>query len=441
MKDFSLLYAITARRMRTLEYQSFNHEELSRCRDALLKQYQDFEKRDLKLDMSRGKPGTDQTDLSRAMLDLVSSEGDYATQGIADCRNYGMPEGLPEMKGLLGAMMGVDPTLVMVGGNSSLNMMFDTIACMMTHGIGGEKPWMLQAPVKFLCPSPGYDRHFAVTEYFGIEMIPVPMTPTGPDMDLVERLVSTDASVKGIWCVPKYSNPQGITYSDQTVRRFASLKPAAKDFRIMWDNAYAVHDLTDTPDSLLNLMEECKKRGTEDLPFFFCSTSKVTFPGAGVAAMAASQNNMEVIKKRYSFATIGFDKLNQLRHLRFLHDYNGLMTQMERHRAILQPKFEAVLCMLDKELSGKGVATWTKPNGGYFVSVDVMKGCAKRVVALCKQAGVTLTPAGATYPLGFDPEDRNIRLAPTYPPVQELLTAMELFCICVQLAAVEKLLG
>lgn len=423
------------------EYVSMNQGELKQALAQLREQYAAFQARNLKLDMSRGKPGADQTDLSVEMLDVVNSKADFNTENGFDCRNYGLFDGIPEMKALFGEMLGVPASQVFVGGNSSLNLMFDTISCMMTHGVGGCEPWSKQGEIKFLCPVPGYDRHFAVTEYFGVTMIPIPMSEDGPDMDEVERLVQSDASVKGMWCVPKYSNPAGITYSDETVRRIAALKPAAKDFRIMWDNAYCVHDLTDEPDSLLNIVEECQKTGNEDLPILFCSTSKITFPGAGVAAMAASDANMAVFKKRFSLQTIGFDKLNELRHARYFENYQGFLQHMQRHRAILEPKFQAVLSMLEQRLSGKGVASWTKPNGGYFVSVDVMEGCAKRVVELCKQAGVALTPAGATYPYGRDPKDSNIRLAPTYPPVDELITAMQLFCLCVELAAVEKLLG
>jgi len=321
----------------------------------------------------------------------------------------------------------------MVGGNSSLNMMFDTIACMM------ETSWGRQEKLKFLCPAPGYDRHFGITQYFGIEMITVPMTSTGPDMDMVEKLVNEDSTVKGIWCVPKYSNPQGITYSDETVKRFAALKPAAKDFRIMWDNAYIVHDISDTPDTLLNIFDELKKNGNEDMVFEFCSTSKITFPGAGVAALAASDNNMAVLKNRYKYQTIGYDKLNMLRHVKYFGDFKGLLAHMQKHKAVLQPRFDMVTDTLERELKGLGIADWTKPNGGYFVSVDVMDGCAKRVVELCKNAGVVLTGAGATYPYGKDPKDSNIRVAPTYPPIEELETAMNIFCVCVKMAALEQL--
>lgn len=423
------------------DYVSMDQGEIKQKLETLQEQYRAFQAQNLKLDMSRGKPGADQTDLSVEMLDVLNSRSDFKAENGLDTRNYGMFDGIPEMKTLFGEMLGVPASQVFVGGNSSLNLMFDTISCMMTHGIAGCEPWSKQGNVKFLCPVPGYDRHFGITEYFGVEMITVPMNQDGPIMDEVERLVQSDESIKGMWCVPKYSNPTGITYSDDTVRRIAALKPAARDFRVMWDNAYCVHDLTDTPDQLLNIMEECKQNGNEDLPILFCSTSKITFPGAGVAAMAASDANMATLKKRFTMQTIGFDKLNELRHARYFKNYEGFLKQMKLHRAILEPKFAAVLDMLEQQLGGKGVASWTKPNGGYFISVDVMDGCAKRVVELCKQAGVVLTPAGATYPYGRDPKDSNIRLAPTFPPVAELITAMKLFCLCVELAAAEKLLG
>lgn len=424
-----------------MEYQSMSRPELEDVKNDLRKKYEAFQAQGLKLNMARGKPGRDQLDLSMGMLDLLNSSADMTASTGDDCRNYGMPDGLPEMRELFSQLMQVPAAHVIVGGNSSLNLMFDFISCGMTHGFSDCKPWGKQGTVKFLCPSPGYDRHFAVTQYFGFELVLVPMTAQGPDMDAVERLVSSDESVKGIWCVPKYSNPQGITYSNETVRRFAALKPAAKDFRILWDNAYCVHDLNDTPDTLLDLYAECEKTGNIDLAVFFASTSKITFPGAGVAAMAAGNGTLEVFRQHLSFQTIGPDKLNQLRHIDFLKDVDGVRAHMQKHRKLIAPKFEAVLRWLKTELGGRGVAEWTEPNGGYFVSVDVMPGCAKRVVALCKEAGVVLTGAGAAFPYGRDPRDTNIRLAPTYPPLDELNKAMELFCICVRLAAAEKLLA
>lgn len=413
--------------------------KLEQVYSELLNRYHGFQDLKLDLNMARGKPGTDQLKLSTKLLDLVNSSSSFTSENGDDCRNYGVPLGIMEMRKLMAQMMEVPAENVIIGGNSSLNMMFDTIACGMTHGFAGCAPWCGQKGLKFLCPSPGYDRHFAVTEYFGFQLITVPMTPAGPDMDIVEELVK-DPSVKGIWCVPKYQNPTGITFSDETVRRFAGLKPAARDFRIFWDNAYSVHDLTDTPDHLLSLWRECERRGNPNLAFFFASTSKITFPGTGVAAVAAGAEDFKVLKERYFYQTIGPDKLNQLRHIRFLKNMDGVRAHMARHRALLAPKFATVLNQFEKELSGKNVASWTKPNGGYFISVDVMKGCAKRVVELCGQAGVKLTDAGATYPYGKDPEDKNIRIAPSYPPVEELRQAVNLFCLCAELAAAEKLL-
>jgi DNA-binding transcriptional MocR family regulator len=425
--------------MRTLEFQSMPTPELQRVYEDLLQRYRNFQDRKLNLNMARGKPGTDQLELSAEMLNLVNSSTELISESGEDCRNYGVPLGLSEMRRLMGQMMEVPAENVIIGGNSSLNMMFDTVACGMTHGFSGCAPWSGQKGLKFLCPAPGYDRHFAITEYFGFELVAVPMTADGPDMDVVEDMVK-DPMVKGIWCVPKYQNPTGITFSDDTVRRFAALKPAAKDFRIFWDNAYCVHDLSQTPDRLLSLWEEYARQKNPVRAFFFASTSKITYPGAGVAAMAAGDEDFQVLKRRYSFQIIGPDKLNQLRHIRFLKNMDGVRAHMARHRALLAPKFNVVLSRLNDELSGKGVASWTKPNGGYFISVDVLQGCAKRVVELCGKAGVKLTGAGATYPYGKDPKDTNIRIAPTFPPVEELQQAVELFCICVQLAAAEKLL-
>lgn len=422
-------------------YKEMNKEELLKEKDSLQKEFDGYKAMGLKLDMSRGKPGKEQLDISERMLDIVNSGIECKTRDGLDCRNYGLLDGIPSCKELFAQLLGVEPENVMVGGNSSLNMMFDTIACMMTAPIvEGCEPWYEVKDRKFLCPVPGYDRHFAVTEYFGFEMINIPMLPTGPDMDMVEKLVAEDESIKGIWCVPKYSNPQGITYSDETVRRFANLKTKAKDFRIMWDNAYCIHDVTDTPDNLLNIYEECKKNGTEDSVILFCSTSKITFPGSGVAAMASSPANMKVFKNRYSWQTIGYDKINMLRHMLFFKDLDGVKKHMDKHKAILKPRFDTVIEKLDTKLKDSGIASWTNPNGGYFVSVDVLEGTAKKVVALCKEAGVVLTGAGATYPYGKDPKDSNIRIAPTFPPVSELETAMDIFCVCAKLAAVEKLL-
>ena len=425
-----------------MSYEKLSAQELEREYAAMKQQYENKKGMGLKLNMARGKPGSAQLDLSNDMLTVLDSQTNYVGSEGMDIRNYGILQGITECRKLFGDMLGVDYSKVMVGGSSSLNMMFDAISCMMTKPIvEGCKPWYEVENRKFLCPVPGYDRHFGITQYYGFEMIPIPMTEDGPDMDMVEELVQSDPSVKGIWCVPKYSNPQGITYSDETVRRFAALKPAAKDFRIIWDNAYCIHDITDTPDQLLNIYDECVKNGNEDLPLLFCSTSKITFPGAGVAAMAASENNMKVFLERYQYEIISYDKMNMLRHVKFFGDFNGMLEHMQKHKEVLKPKFEIVLDTLDRELVPAGIGKWTKPNGGYFVSIDVYEGTAKRVVQLCKEAGVVLTGAGATYPLGKDPKDSNIRIAPTFPPNDELQTAMDVFCICVKLAALEKMLA
>ena len=423
-----------------MQYKDYSPEQLREELASLRKAFEDYKALGLKLNMARGCPGKEQLSLSLPMLDIIHSDSDCRTEDGSDCRNYGVLEGIPECKRLMAQMLEVDPEMVMVGGNSSLNMMFDTISCFMTKPVvEGMPAWGEVPDRKFLCPVPGYDRHFGITEYFGFEMIPVPMTWDGPDMDMVEELIK-DPSVKGIWCVPKYSNPQGITYSDATVRRFANLKPAAKDFRIMWDDAYCIHDLTETPDHLISIMQECLKIGSEDLPICFCSTSKITFPGSGVAAMAASENNMKVIKKKYKYQTIGYDKINMLRHVRYFGDLDGLYAHIQKHRTILAPRFGLVTDRLESQLVPLGVIRYLKPNGGYFVCVDVPDGCAKRVVALCKEAGVILTSAGATYPYGKDPHDSNIRIAPTFPSLEELDKAMDVFCVCTRLAAVEKLL-
>ena len=425
-----------------MDYLKCSAQELEQEYASLKKQYEDEKGKGLSLNMARGKPGKAQLDLSLGMLDVINSSSEFVGADGMDCRNYGILKGIDECRQLFAEILGVEKENVMVGGSSSLNMMFDTISCMMTKPIvEGCKPWYEVENRKFLCPVPGYDRHFGITGYYGFEMIPVPMTEDGPDMDMVEELVASDDSIKGIWCVPKYSNPQGITYSDETVRRFAALKPAAKDFRIMWDNAYCIHDVTDTPDELLNIMDACKEAGNEDMPILFCSTSKITFPGAGVAAMAASENNMKVFTERYNYEVISYDKLNMLRHGKYFGNYQGVLDHMKKHKEVLQPKFEIVLNALETELAPTATAQWTKPNGGYFVSVDVLPGTAKRVVELCKEAGVVLTGAGATYPLGKDPKDSNIRIAPSFPPNSELEQAMEIFCICAKLAACEKLIN
>lgn len=421
-------------------YKSASKEALKSEKEKLLKEYEDYKLKGLSLNMARGKPSPEQLDLSMPMLDLIDSASVCKSANGLDCRNYGELEGIFECKTLFADIMGVNPDSVFVGGNSSLNMMFDTISAFMTGSPYDDcEPWFNVKNRKVLCPVPGYDRHFGITSYYNFEMVPVPMNSDGPDMDIIEKLVSEDSSVKGVWCVPKYSNPTGVTFSDEVVKRFANLKPAAKDFRIMWDNAYAVHDVSDTPDTLLNLMDECKKAGNEDMPIIFSSTSKITFSGAGVAAMAASKLNMDFLKKRYTYATIGYDKINMLRHAKFFESYNGLIEHMKKHKAILAPKFKTVIDKLNSNFDDNDIATWTNPNGGYFVSVDVYPGTAKKVVELCKGAGVVLTGAGATFPNSFDPEDKNIRIAPSFPSVDELSLAMDIFCVCVKLAAIEKL--
>lgn len=422
-------------------YQEMNREELTALKAELEKAYEEVKAKGLKLDMSRGKPSVSQLDMTMPIMDALDSRSVLKTEAGADCRNYGLMDGIPEAKALMGEMMGVPADKVIVCGNASLTIMYDTISRSVTHGVCGSTPWCRLEKVKFLCPAPGYDRHFAVTQHFGIEMITVPMTPTGPDMDMVEKYVNEDASVKGIWCVPKYSNPQGITYSDETVRRFAALKPAAEDFRIFWDNAYVIHHLyDDRQDELLEILSECEKAGNPDMVYEFASTSKVSFAGGGIAAVAASEKNLDFIRKTLTLQTIGFDKVNQLRHVKYFKDLNGLKAQMKKHADIMRPKFQAVLSTLDKELSGLGIAEWTRPNGGYFISFEAMEGCAKRIVAKCKEAGVVLTGAGATYPYGKDPKDTNIRIAPSFPTPEEMALAAELFVLCVKLVSVEKLL-
>lgn len=427
------------------KYSDMTEEQLLAEKEELTARYEAFKARGLKLDMSRGKPGADQMDLSRALFhqideDPKSGEADFKNTTGIDCRNYGGLDGLPELKKLFGDILGVAPEQMIVAGNSSLNLMFDTVAQGMYAGFSGCAPWLTQGKIKFICPTPGYDRHFAICEYFGIEMLPVDMTPAGPDMDAVEELVK-DPMVKGMWVVPKYSNPQGVTCSDETVRRVAALQPAARDFRVFWDNAYVVHHLVEPGDELLNIFEECRKNGNEDLVFQFMSTSKITFPGAGIAAEAASPANVAELKKRMSFQTIGPDKLNQLRHARMFRSVDDVKAHMHKHAEILRPKFRAVLERLEAELYGKDIAEWTTPKGGYFISLDVMDGCAKRVETLCREAGMVLTTVGATYPYGKDPRDRNIRIAPTFPTVAEMELGAELLCIAVRLAALEKLLG
>ena len=422
-------------------YAQRTKEELQQLKKELEKQYEDAKGKGLKLDMSRGKPSAAQLDLSMGIMDVLTSESVLKTEAGLDCRNYGVLDGIPEAKKLMADMMEVTPEQVIVYGNSSLNIMYDTVSRSVTHGVLGSTPWCKLDQVKFLCPVPGYDRHFAITEHFGIEMINVPMSPEGPDMDLVEKLVAEDASVKGIWCVPKYSNPQGYSYSDETIRRFANLKPAAEDFRIYWDNAYCIHHLYDDNQvEQPEILAECAKAGNPDMVYKFSSTSKVTFPGSGISAIAASKGNLDFIKNIMTIQTIGFDKMNQFRHVHYFKNIEGMKEHMKKHAAIMRPKFEAVLSILEEGLAGLEIGTWTKPNGGYFISFETLEGCAKAVVAKCKEAGVILTGAGATYPYKKDPADSNIRLAPTFPTLEELKQAAELFVLCVKLVSVEKLL-
>lgn len=423
-------------------YKEMTREQLQSEKESLKKQYDDYCAMGLKLDMSRGKPAPDQLDISMDILTNIKDAQDAKDESGFDTRNYGILDGILEAKKLFSDMIGVSQNEVIIGGNSSLNLMYDTIVKGMFFGfVDSEKPWKDYEKIKFLCPSPGYDRHFAICESMGIEMITIPMTQQGPDMDIVEKLVAEDETIKGIWCVPKYSNPQGITYSDEVVKRLATMKTKANDFRIFWDNAYCVHHLTDTPDILLDIFNECKKSNNQNRVFIFASTSKITFPGAGVAVFGASEENLNFIKKQLTVQTIGYDKLKQLSHVKFFKDVDGINAHMQLHRKILKPKFDVVINTLEKEIKPLDIASWHRPNGGYFISLDTMEGCAKRVVELCKNAGVVMTPAGATFPYGKDPKDTNIRIAPTFPSVDELQQAMDLFCLCVKLASIEKLLG
>lgn len=428
-------------RRKIMQYNDMSKEELLVLKESLNKEYAEAKAKGLALDMSRGKPSAKQLDVSLGLLDTINSSSDLKALDGTDCRNYGVLDGIPEAKKLMADMMGTTPDHVIVYGNASLNIMYDQISRAYTHGILGNTPWCKLDKVKFLCPVPGYDRHFAITERFGIEMINIPMSESGPDMGMVEEYVSKDASVKGIWCVPKYSNPQGYTYSEETVKRMAALKPAAEDFRIFWDNAYVIHDLyDDNKDEIADIISECEKAGNPDMVFEFASTSKVSFPGSGIAALATSANNIADIKKQLTIQTIGHDKLNQLRHVRFFKDINGLKEHMRKHAEFIRPKFEAVESVFEEELGGLGIGSWTEPKGGYFISFEAMDGCAKAIVAKCKEAGVKLTGAGATFPYGKDPKDSNIRIAPSFPTPDEMKQAADLFVLCVKLVSVEKLL-
>ena len=423
-------------------YSEMSVDELSMELAQLKAEYKRVQALGMHLDMSRGKPCQEQLDLSMGMMDVLDSSSDLTCEDGTDCRNYGQLTGIEEARELLGDMMENNPKDIIIYGNSSLNVMFDTISRVWTHGVMGNTPWCRLPEVKFLCPVPGYDRHFAITEYFGIKMIPVPMTPEGPDMDMVEKLVREDASIKGIWCVPKYSNPQGISYSDETVRRFARLKPAARDFRIFWDNAYGVHHLYDhQQDYLIEILAECKRAGNPDLVYKFSSTSKITFPGSGIAALATSPNNMVDFVSHLKIQTISHDKVNQLRHVRFFKNIHGLVEHMRKHAELIRPKFEAVTSALQQDLGDLNIGTWTNPLGGYFIMFDSLPGCAKDIVARAKKAGVVMTPAGATWPYGDDPNDSNIRIAPTYPSLSDLKTAMSVFTLCVRISSIRKLLA
>ena len=422
-------------------YKSMSQEELSALYEELKKEYIDAKDKGLNLNMARGKPSKAQLDMSMDILDALSSKDNAITESGIDSRNYGDLTGIPEAKQLMADVMGTDPQNVIVFGNASLPIMYDTVARSYCFGVNGSTPWCKLDKVKWLCPVPGYDRHFAITEQFGIEMITIPMNSEGPDMELVKKYVEEDETIKGIWCVPKYSNPTGITFSDSVVRAFAALKPAAEDFRIFWDNAYAVHDLyEDKKDELIDILSECALNGNEDMVYEFCSTSKVSFAGAGIAAMATSEKNRKWVESTMTIQTIGYDKMNQLRHVRYFKDIDGLKVHMKKHADMLRPKFEAVLKCFESELGGLDIATWTEPKGGYFISFDAMEGCAKEIVAKCKEAGVTLTGAGATYPYKKDPKDSNIRIAPSFPTPEEMELASRVFVLCVKLVTIEHLL-
>jgi aspartate/methionine/tyrosine aminotransferase len=422
-------------------YQEMSREELLAEKKALEGEYEKIKAQGLNLDMSRGKPGADQLDLSLPMMDVLNSKSCFKSENGMDLRNYGGLDGIPEAKRLVAGMIGCSPENIIIYGNSSLNVMYDQIARAMFDGICGNEPWSKQGNIKFLCPAPGYDRHFAITEHFGIEMIPIAMTENGPDMDAVEHYVSTDPKVKGIWCVPKYSNPQGVVYSDEVVRRFAALKPAAKDFRIFWDNAYAVHHLYEEDQAEIpEILSECAKAGNPDIVLEFCSTSKVTFPGSGIAALAASEANLSDIKAQLTFQTIGYDKLNQMRHVAYFGDIDGLRAHMGKQAELIRPKFAMLNELLTKEIASREIGNWVNPKGGYFICFESLDGCAKEIVAKCKEAGVTMTGAGAPFPYGKDPKDNVIRIAPTYPSLADLTKAAEVFVTVVRLVSAEKML-
>ena len=422
-------------------YREWSEEQLVKEYQSLLEQFEEVKAGGLSLDMSRGKPSAAQVEISRGLLDVLTSTSDLTENGL-DCCNYGYLDGIPEAKELIADIVEVEPENVIIYGNSSLNVMYDQISRSWSHGVMGHTPWCRQEKVKFLCPVPGYDRHFAITEWFGIEMINIPLNDDGPDMDLVEKYVNNDPTVKGIWCVPKYSNPTGTSYSDETVRRMAALKPAAPDFRLYWDNAYNVHHLyDDRQDEILEILHCCEEAGNPDMVYKFFSTSKITFPGSGIAALIASKANLEDVRRQLRIQTIGYDKLNMLRHVRFFRDEVGVREHMKKHAAFLRPKFEIVLSTLEREIRDLEIGTWIRPRGGYFVSFNSLPGCAKAIVARAKEAGLVLTGAGATYPYGKDPEDSNIRIAPSYPTEEELIHAMKVFVLAVKLVSIEKILA
>ena len=422
-----------------MNYLSMNLQELQKQEELLLKEYEKQKEKGLKIDMTRGKPCSEQLDLSEGMLTAISTNADCLTEYGFDCRNYGLVDGLDYAKKIFSDIIGVPWNQIIVGGNSSLNLMYDAVARYMLYGVNGEKPWVKQEKIKFLCPVPGYDRHFAICESLGIEMVNVPLLADGPDMDMVEKLIK-DETVKGMWCVPKYSNPTGITYSPSIIKRIAAMKPAAKDFRMFWDNAYAVHDIYEDGDVLIDILPECEACGNGNMPLIFTSTSKITYPGSGVSAIGGSKENIDYIKSIMQKQTIGHDKMNMWRHVKYFKSADGIKEYMKKHAAILRPKFEICQKVLEENLADTGVAMWTKPKGGYFISLNVYAGCAMKTVELAKEAGVVVTEAGATFPYHKDPGDTNIRIAPSFPKTDELEKGMEVLCACAKLAAVQKLI-
>ena len=422
-----------------MNYLSMNLQELQKQEELLLKEYEKQKEKGLKIDMTRGKPCSEQLDLSEGMLTAISTNADCLTDYGFDCRNYGLVDGLDYAKKIFSDIIGVPWNQIIVGGNSSLNLMYDAVARYMLYGVNGEKPWVKQEKIKFLCPVPGYDRHFAICESLGIEMVNVPLLADGPDMDMVEKLIK-DETVKGMWCVPKYSNPTGITYSPSIIKRIAAMKPAAKDFRLFWDNAYAVHDIYEDGDVLIDILPECEACGNGNMPLIFTSTSKITYPGSGVSAIGGSKENIDYIKSIMQKQTNGHDKMNMWRHVKYFKSADGIKEYMKKHAAILRPKFEICQKVLEENLADTGVAMWTKPKGGYFISLNVYAGCAMKTVELAKEAGVVVTEAGATFPYHKDPGDTNIRIAPSFPKTDELEKGMEVLCACAKLAAVQKLI-